>query len=142
MPMKYYGSVCITIEMCLRAAAMGIQRAAKLKQNRRLRAWKVVHCNYFVDLDALLYKRDKICNFTAKFVVCGSCWQQFKKSRVLSEPNLTDIARLLHTPILSPKLWPPRHHREVNRNVELPSFPRAKRYHLAILHHSPCRKHS
>ena len=38
MPMKYHDSVRITIEVCLRAAVMGAQSAAKLRQNRRLRA--------------------------------------------------------------------------------------------------------
>ena len=41
MLMKYYDSVRNTVEMCLRAAIMGVQTAAELKQNRHLRAWKV-----------------------------------------------------------------------------------------------------
>jgi hypothetical protein len=41
--------------MCLRAAVMGVQTVGELKQNRRLRAWKVVYWNYFVGLDALLH---------------------------------------------------------------------------------------
>ena len=87
MPMKYYDSVRNTLEMCMRAAVVGVQ----LRSLSRIGVYVPVHCNCFVDLDAPLYKRDKIHNFTAKFVVCGSCWQQFEKSRVPSE--------LLHTPI-------------------------------------------
>jgi hypothetical protein len=35
-------------------AVTGARTATELKQNRPLRVWKVVYCNSFVDLDALL----------------------------------------------------------------------------------------
>jgi hypothetical protein len=56
MPMKHCDSVRTTVEIRLRAAVTGVHTAAELKQNRRLRAWKVVYCDYLVSLDALLYE--------------------------------------------------------------------------------------
>jgi hypothetical protein len=76
MPMKYCDSMRTTVEICLRTTVTGVHIAAELKQNRCLRARRVVYCNYDIH------------DCTAKQTQYGSRWQQLEKSRVQSEATI------------------------------------------------------
>jgi len=95
MLMKYYDSVRNTVEMCPRVAP----RAAN--GNWRLRAWKMVYCDHFVSLDALLYNETKytISQLNPWYVAHVGSDSKNREFGIEVCGKKVDIARLLHIPI-------------------------------------------
>ena len=100
MLMKYYDSVRNTVEMCPRVAP----RAAN--GNWRLRAWKMVYCDHFVSLDALLYNETKytISQLNPWYVAHVGSDSKNREFGIEVCGKKVDIARLLHIPILHPAM--------------------------------------